>query len=173
MAKGEKPPVKERLDFQLGQARDENLTVEAIKVLHRQLGDKPIVEYSKVQDKWHALCLSASVLDDIMRVGSFPEEFEWLKFLSLTCTQISANISDALKSVCEVITKDLSGGQARVDFETFRFLYKYMAAIDGEIPLRHVNEVLEHLSYDVERQNGMIGPVNFTSESCPSLSKEE
>lgn len=173
MAKGEKPPVKERLDFQLGQAKDQNLTVEVIKVLHRQLGDKPIVEYSKVQDKWHALCLSSTSLDDIMRTGSFAEEFEWLKFLSLACSHINEDISEALKTLCEVTTKDLHGGQSRIDFETFRYVYKYLASVDGEIPLRHVNEVLEHLSYDVERQSGMIGPQNFLSDSCPSLSKEE
>lgn len=172
LSKGEKPPVKERLDFQLGQAKDENVTKEAIAVLHRQLGDKPIVEYSKVQDKWHALCLSTTTLDDIMRMGSFAEEFEWLKFLSLCATQVNDSIATALQTICEVITKDLDGGQARVDFETFRYLYKYLATVDGEIPLRHVNSVLEHLSYDVERQSGMIGPQNFMSDSCPSLSEE-
>ena len=164
--------MKERLDFQLGQAKDENLTIEAIKVLHRQLGDKPIVEYSKVQDKWHAMCLSGTVLDDIMRTGSLAEEFEWMKFLSLACSQISGDISEALKSTCEVITKDLVGGQSRVDFETFRYLYKYLASVDGEIPLRHVNAVLEYLSYDVQQQNGMIAPHNFMADKCPSLSKE-
>ena len=57
LAKGEKPPVKERLDIKLGEEEDKALTIEAIKVLHRQVGDKPVVELSKVQDKWHALCL--------------------------------------------------------------------------------------------------------------------
>lgn len=173
MTKGEKPPIKERLDFQLGQAKEQNLTIESIKVLHRQLGDKSIVEYSNVRDKWHALCLQSSSLDDIMRTGSFAEEFEWLKFLSLTCSYINEDISAALKTLCEVITKDLHGWQSRIDFETFRNVYKYLASVDGEIPLRHVNEVLEHLSYDVERQSGMIGPHNFLSDTCPSLSKEE
>ena len=48
LAKGEKPPVKERLDFQLGEVQDKTLTLEAIKVLHKQVGDKPVVELSKV-----------------------------------------------------------------------------------------------------------------------------
>lgn len=171
--RGEKPPVKERLDFQLGQAKDQNLTKEAIAVLHRQLGDRPIVEYSRVQDKWHALCLSSLDLDAVMRIGSFAEEFEWMKFLAIICTHVSEDIDGALKMVCEVLTKDLEGGQARIEFETFRTIYKYLATVDGDIPLRHVNDVLEHLSYDVERQNGMISPQNFLSDSCPSLSKED
>ena len=161
------------MDFQLGQAKDQNLTKEAIAVLHRQLGDKPVVEYSNVQDKWHALCLSMLDLDAVMRIGSFAEEFEWLKFLAIVCTHISEDIGGALKMLCEILTKDLHGGSAQIEFELFRTLYKYLATVDGDIPLRHVNDVLEHLSYDiVERQHGMITPRNFLSDSCPSLSKE-
>lgn len=173
LSKGEKPPIKERLDFQLGQVHDKALSKEALAVLHRQLGDKPIVEFSKVEEKWHALCLSKEALNDVMRMGSFPEEFEWLKFLSLVASSISENLTAALKTVCEIITKDLEGGRSRVEFETFRYLYKYLAVIDGDIPISHVNEVLEHLSYDVERQGGMIGPHNFTSDSCPVLYKTD
>jgi len=169
LSKGEKPPVKERLDFQMGQVKDKTLTKESVAVLHRQLGDKPIVEYSKVQDKWHALCLSSDELNDIMKLGSFAEEFEWLKFLALACSHISSNIATALEALCDIVTKDLEGGQSRVEFETFRYLYKYLAIIDGDIPLNHVNDVLEHLTYDVERQSGMIGPRNFMSDSCPNL----
>jgi hypothetical protein len=161
------------LDFQLGQSKDQNLTKEAIAVLHRQLGDKPTVEYSNVQDKWYALCLSSFDLDAVMKIGSFAEEFEWIKFLAIICTHISKDIGGALKVLCEILTKDLDGGQSRIDFETFRLLYKYLAVVDGDITIRHVNEVLEHLSYDVERQNGMISPQNFLSDSCPSLSVEE
>ena len=169
MSKGEKPPVKERLDYQLGQVKDKSLSKEAIAVLHRQLGDKPIVELSKVEDKWHALCLASENLNDIMKMGSFAEEFEWLKFLALACSRVCQNITTALQAVCEIITKDLEGGRARIEFETFRYLYKYLSVIDGDIPLQHVSEVLDHLSYDVERQSGMIGPRNFMSDSCPAL----
>ena len=133
------------MDFQLGQAKDQNLTKEAIAVLHRQLGDKPVVEYSNVQDKWHALCLSTLDLDAVMRIGSFAEEFEWLKFLAIVCTHISEDIGGALKMLCEILTKDLHGGSAQIEFELFRTLYKYLATVDGDIPLRHVNDVLEHL----------------------------
>lgn len=161
--------MKERLDFQLGQAQEKTLTKEAVAVLHRQLGDKPSVECSRLKDKWHALCLSSEELDDIMRLGSFAEEFEWMKFLALACGHISSDITEALQIFCEIITKDLEGGAARIEFEAFRIVYKYLAIIDGDISLQHVNEVLDHLSYDVERQNGMIGPHNFTSDACPPL----
>jgi len=169
LANGEKPPVKERLDFQLGQAMDKPLTKEAIAVLHRQLGDKPVVELSSVEQKWNALCLPKENLADIMRLGSFGEEFDWLKFLTLASSNISENITLALKNVCEVITKDLEGGPARVDFEVFKTLYRYLAEIDGDISKDHVDEIITHLNYDAERQSGMIGPRNFMSETCPPL----
>lgn len=168
LVKGEKPPAKERLDFQFG-AQGKSLTKEAVAVLHGQLGEKPIVELSTVEDKWYALCLPKEDLNDIMRLGSFAEEFEWLKFLVLTCSHIAGNITTALQIACEVITKDLEGGRARVDFLVFKYLYEYLATIDGDIPASHVKEVLDHLAYDVERQDGMIGPINFTRDTCPSL----
>lgn len=170
LAKGEKPPVKERLDFHLGEVQEKVLTLEAIKVLHKQVGDKPIVELSKVEDKWHALCLPQVDLDDIMRAGSFAEEFEWNKFLVLACSHITESIKHALQNVCEVMTTDLQGGRARVDFKVFTQLYKYLAAVDGDIPAQNVTEVIEHLQYEAERQDGMIGPMNFLSDSCPPLS---
>lgn len=145
------------------------MTKEAVAVLHRQLGDKPNVEYSRVKDKWYALCLSSEQLDDIMRLGSFAEEFDWMKFLALACSHISSDITKALETFCEIITKDLEGGAARIEFEAFRIAYKYLAIIDGDISLQHVSEVLDHLSYDAERQDGMIGPRNFTSDTCPAL----
>ena len=54
-----------------------------------------------------------------------------------------------MKTVCEILTKDLEGGPARIPFETFKDLYVYLAGIDGEIPTDHIDSVLEHLSYDV------------------------
>ncbi|XP_002165717.3 ropporin-1-like protein [Hydra vulgaris] len=173
LSKGERPPVKERLDFQLGQVSEKTLTKEAIIVLHRQLGHKPIVELSKVEEKWNALCLSDEDLKNILRVGSFAEEFEWLKFLALSCSHVSKSITEALTLICEVITKDLEGGRARIEFETFKYLYKYLAVIDGDIPLSHVTKVLEHLDFDVKQQSGMIAPRNFTSSSCPLLYTEK
>lgn len=51
--------------------------------------------------------------------------------------------------ICEILTTDLEGGPSRIDFNIFTELYQYLAMIDGEIPTEHVNNVLEHLQYDV------------------------
>lgn len=39
-----------------------------------------------------------------------------------------------MKHACEILTRDPEGGAARIPFETFSFLYSYLASIDGEIP---------------------------------------
>jgi len=54
-----------------------------------------------------------------------------------------------MKSVCEILTKNLEGGPAQIPFQTFKELYTYLADIDGEIPKEHVETVIDHLSYDV------------------------
>ena len=113
--------------------------------------------------------MSDEDLKTILRLGSFAEEFEWLKFLALACSHVTKTITESLVLICEIITKDLEGGRAKVEFETFKYLYKYLAVIDGDIPLAHVTKVLDHLDYDVKQQSGMIAPRNFTSGTCPLL----
>ena len=55
----------------------------------------------------------------------------------------------AMKTVCEILTTDLEGGPARIPFTLFEELYKYLAGVDGEIPVEHVDTVIHHLKYDV------------------------
>ncbi len=54
-----------------------------------------------------------------------------------------------MQHVCDILTKDLEGGPSRIQFDLFKSLYLYLAKIDGEVTQEHINEVLEHLSYDV------------------------
>lgn len=44
------------------------------------------------------------------------------------------SLLSSMKHACEILTRDPEGGAARVPFETFSFLYSYLASIDGEIP---------------------------------------
>eukprot|EP00112_Aurelia_sp_Birch-Aquarium-sp1_P024973 Seg81.8 transcript_id=Seg81.8/GoldUCD/mRNA.D3Y31 product="Ropporin-1-like protein" protein_id=Seg81.8/GoldUCD/D3Y31 len=170
--KHQTPPVKERLDYQLGQAKDNPVTKGALAVLHKQLGNRRVVERCKVEDKWNSLCLPKSSLDEVMRLGSFGEEFHWLQFLALACSSINDNLTQTMQTVCDILTKDLEGGPSRIPFTVFKDLYSYLATIDGDVPPEHVQEVLEHLMTDVERQNGKVGPGNFMSDACPNLSPE-
>ncbi|XP_065063860.1 ropporin-1-like protein [Rhopilema esculentum] len=170
--KGEQPPVKERLDYKLGQPLDNPVTKGALAVLHKQLGNKPVVELCKVEEKWNALCLPKTNLDEVMRLGSFGEEFNWLQFLALACSTINSNLTSTMQTICDMITKDLEGGPSRISFKKFKLLYTYLAEVDGDISAEHVASVLEHLSSDADRQQGKVGPGNFMNDACPRLAPE-
>lgn len=173
LSKGETPPVKERLEFQLGQPLEKPLTQGLLAVLQKQLGGKPVIELSSLEEKWKHLSLPKDTLDELLRLGSFAEELKWLHFLALACSAISENLTLAMKTVCEILTTDLEGGPARIPFSLFKELFTYLAETDGEIPKEHVDAVIEHLSYDVDKQEGQVSPRNFMSDSCPPLSPNE
>ncbi|KFW90149.1 Ropporin-1-like, partial [Phalacrocorax carbo] len=52
----------------------------------------------------------------------------------LSCLNPLQSLLSSMKHACEILTRDPEGGAARVPFETFSFLYSYLASIDGEIP---------------------------------------
>ena len=54
-----------------------------------------------------------------------------------------------MKLVCEILTADPEGGPARIPFLLFQDLYKFLAAIDGDISPEHVQDVINRLAYDV------------------------
>ncbi|KAK2565242.1 Ropporin-1-like protein [Acropora cervicornis] len=137
------------------------------------LGGKPIIELSSLEEKWKHFSLPKETLEELLRIGSFPEELKWLDFLALACSAVSESLTLAMKTVCEILTTDLKGGSARIPFSLFKELYTYLAEIDGEIPKEHVSTVIDHLNYDMEKQDGQISPRNFMSDSCPPLSPNE
>lgn len=171
MAKGEMPPVKERLEMPVAtQKTDTGLTPGLLKVLNKQLGPKKTVSLSQIEDKWLDLALPKEQLDDLVRVGSFSGQVEWNRFFALAASALGDNVTDAMKVVCEVLTADPEGGAARVPFPLFKDLYQYLAKIDGEISQEQVNDVINHLQYDVDKQEGYVMPRNFLSPDCPQLS---
>lgn len=38
-----------------------------------------------------------------------------------------------MKHACEILTDDLEGGPARIPYDTFAFIYSYLAGLDEEI----------------------------------------
>ena len=64
-------------------------------------------------------------------------------------SSIVQNISDAMKTVCEILTADPEGGPARIPFQLFQDLYRYLAHVDGEISQEHIQSVLSALDYHV------------------------
>ncbi|XP_064602299.1 ropporin-1-like protein [Liolophura sinensis] len=171
IAKGEAPPAKERLEMPTAtQKTDTGLTTGLLKVLNKQLGFKKTVPLELIQEKWEDLALPKEQFDELVRIGSFGGEVEWLKFFTLAASALGENMSDTMKIVCELLTCDADGGPSRIPFAQFKELYTYLAQIDGDISEDHINEVFAHLQNDVDKQDGYVQPRNFLSSDCPKLS---
>ncbi|NXI75010.1 ROP1L protein, partial [Anseranas semipalmata] len=135
LSKGETLPVKERMEMPLAkQKTDTGLTPGLLKVLHKQLSPKGTVSVAELKEKWKHLCLPEEQLEAILQLDAFGEEVEWMKILALGCSVLGETLLSSMKHACEILTKDPEGGAARVPFETFSYLYSYLASIDGEIP---------------------------------------
>lgn len=58
-------------------------------------------------------------------------------------------MTDALRIICEILSSDPEGGPARVSFQLFQDMYRFLAEVDGEIPDHQINDVISHLQKDV------------------------
>jgi len=170
MAKGETPPVKERLEMPVAtQKTDTGLTPGLLRVLNKQLGPKKTAPLSTIEEKWCDLALPKEQFDDLVRIGSFGGDVEWNKFFALACSAVAENITQAMKTVCEILTADPEGGAARIPYPLFKDIYTYLAQIDGEISQNQINEVFAYLQYDVDKQENYVMPRNFLSPECPKM----
>lgn len=173
LANGETPPVKERLEMPVAtQKTDTGLTQGILSVLNRQLGPKKKIELSDLEKKWSDNCLPKEQLDNLLTIGSFGDQIEWLKFFAIACSSLAGNITQAMKNICEILTSDPEGGAARISYPLFKDLYVYLAQIDGEIPEEQTQGVFEYLQYHVDKQNGLVMPRNFLSKDCPTLGSQ-
>ncbi|NXK25989.1 ROP1L protein, partial [Arenaria interpres] len=78
-----------------------------------------------------------------------------------SCLNPLQSLLSSMKHACEILTKDPEGGAARVPFETFSFLYSYLARIDGEIPEEKTEAFLQGIKEYADQQRGMVLLRNF------------
>ncbi|CDS42479.1 cAMP dependent protein kinase regulatory [Echinococcus multilocularis] len=170
LAYNEVPPVKERLEMAISsQKTDTGLTPGLLKILHNQLGGIQRVNLCKIEEKWLALALPLERLQEIWRIGNFGDDARWLHFFALAATQVAPTLATTMKLLCELLTSDPEGGHARISFELFSDLYRYLAQIDGNVPLAHQEQLLTYLSFDVHGACGLISPRDFLRPSAPKL----
>ncbi|XP_030340951.1 ropporin-1-like protein [Strigops habroptila] len=166
LSKGETLPVKERLEMPLTIEKTEaGLTLGLLKVLHKQLSPKGMVNVAELKEKWKHLCLPEEQLQAILQLDDFGEEVEWMKFLALGCSVLGKSLLSSMKHACEILTKDPEGGAARIPFEMFSFLYSYLASIDGDIPKEEVEVFLHKIKEEADKQSGMVLLRNFLSQA--------
>ncbi|OPJ76483.1 ropporin-1-like protein [Patagioenas fasciata monilis] len=165
LSKGEPLPVKERLEIPLATEKtDAALTLGFLKVLHKQLSPKGVVNVAELKERWKHLCLPEEQLEAILQLDDFGEEVEWMKVLALGCSVLGGSLLSSMKHACEILTKDPDGGAARVPFETFSFLYSYLASIDGEIPEEETEAFLCGIKEQADQQSGMVLLRNFLTQ---------
>ena len=56
------------------------------------------------------------------------------------------SLTQALTTLCEILTVDQEGGPARIPLDQFKHLYSFLADVDGEISKDQVASVIEFLS---------------------------
>lgn len=157
LSKGEPLPVKERLEMPSATKKtDAGLTPGLLKVLHKQLSSKGTVTVAELSEKWKDLGLPEKQLEAILQLDSFDEEVEWMKFLALGCSVLGGTLLSSMKQACEILTRDAEGGAARIPFETFSFLYSYLATIDGEISKTEINAFLQGIKEQAAKHHDMV-----------------
>ncbi|XP_061569491.1 ropporin-1-like protein [Cololabis saira] len=161
LANGEVPPVTERAESSLGPG----LTPGLLKTLHKQLSTRKTCSKEELQMKWKSLCLPMQQLQELLFLGGFDSEVDWMEFFALGCSALGRSLLSSLKFACEILTDDEEGGAARIPFDTFVRLYTYLAHIDDDLTQANIDEFLTNLQPEINLQNGMIKVSNFYTES--------
>ncbi|NXC36572.1 ROP1L protein, partial [Campylorhamphus procurvoides] len=66
------------------------------------------------------------------------------------------SLLSSMKHASEILTSEPEGGAAPIPFETFSFLYSYLASIDGEVPEDESEAFLHKMKEEADKQDGMV-----------------
>ncbi|XP_032076020.1 ropporin-1-like protein [Thamnophis elegans] len=164
LSRGEPLPVKERVEMPVAtQKNDTGLTPGLLKVLHKQLSQKKTVDLIDLHKKWKILCLPVEQLRNLLQLDTFEDGIEWMKFFALGCSALGGTLLSSMKHACEILTDDPEGGPARIPYDTFQFLYSYLASLDDEITEEVSESFLKSLKEQVARKDYMVGTADFST----------
>ena len=55
-------------------------------------------------------------------------------------------MAETMTKVCEILTADLPGANARIPFDKFKYVYIYLVSnVERETPRKHVDDVCQYL----------------------------
>ncbi|NWH99221.1 ROP1L protein, partial [Tichodroma muraria] len=74
----------------------------------------------------------------------------------ISCGNSLQSLLSSMKQACGILTRDPEGGAARIPFETFSFLYSYLASIDGEISETETKAFLREIKEKADKHSGMV-----------------
>uniref|UniRef100_H3AH87 RIIa domain-containing protein n=1 Tax=Latimeria chalumnae TaxID=7897 RepID=H3AH87_LATCH len=139
-------PEKQKSEQIVNDNVKQETTQENLKV---KIDKNYIITAAALEDKWKELKLPEETFDNIMTVGGFGEEIDWLKFLALACSSLGVDITKAMAYVCQTLTPEDEEVDAKIPFNVFKYLYSYLAEMDDDISPTHINSVLNHLQGDM------------------------
>uniref|UniRef100_A0A8C2VDQ5 Ropporin-1-like protein n=1 Tax=Chinchilla lanigera TaxID=34839 RepID=A0A8C2VDQ5_CHILA len=160
LSRGDPLPIKDRVEMPMAtQKTDTGLTQGLLKVLHKQCSHKPEVSLVDLEHRWRTLCLPMERLRALLQLDPCRGSIEWLKFLALACSTLGGSLNSAMKHFCEILTTDPEGGPARIPFDTFCYIYRYLSRLDSDVSAQETESYLDTLRDNVK--NGMIGLSDF------------
>ncbi|KAL4608980.1 ropporin-1-like [Arapaima gigas] len=163
LVEGQPLPVNNTPEQETEQPSD--LTPEVLTAMHSEFSEREIVSRAEVAKTWHSFGLSDDLLKRIFLLYSFGERLNWIKFLALGCKHLGGTLKNAMIHACYILNSNpgCKPQDACLPFETFRFLYTYLAAVDEEATEGQVERALAYLETQANLQNGTIKVSDFIS----------
>ncbi|KAL2088189.1 hypothetical protein ACEWY4_017017 [Coilia grayii] len=162
MIQGQPLPVRDNLEKATAPT-SMDLSPQSLTALHAELGKHSKVTKRQLDEAWKSCGLSQDLLKHITAVGSFGNEMEWIKFFALGCSYLGGTIKNAMIHACYILNIDSScvPPDGCIPFDTFRYLYTYLAAVDGEVAQTQLDHALSQLETLSKNNNGMVRVSDF------------
>jgi len=166
LANGETLPVKRRLE-----AQGSGLTAGMLEMIISQFKGKDEVDVKMIEKRWKDIGLPMEQLREILTAGSFEDSVNLSHFTAIGANYLGGgNMTEAMRTICHVLTQDADGGPNRIPFDTFKSMYEYLIRQRGDDSASQLDSVLAYLTEEADRQDGFVMPRNFLHPDCPSLS---
>ncbi|PSN54014.1 hypothetical protein C0J52_10164 [Blattella germanica] len=125
-----------------------------------QLGKVETIPASVLYDKWNGICLNEDALTDMLKLGEFEEDVNWMKFIAIASGHLAKSLTQTMYLICELLTEEPEGGSDMISLETFTDLYTYLARMDcgpeeeadGKSPEEGTEEAKEETPAEEEEQ---------------------
>ncbi|XP_018598680.1 ropporin-1-like [Scleropages formosus] len=161
LVEGQPVPVAEPAAQEADQ--DGDLTPEVLTAMHSEFCERETVSKAEVAKTWQSFGLPDDLLKRIFLLYNFGEHLNWIKFLALGCKHLGGTLKNAMIHACYIMDPACKPPDAGIPFETFRFLYTYLAALDEEVTVGQVERALTYLETKASSQSGVIKVSDFIS----------
>ncbi|KAG8226411.1 hypothetical protein J437_LFUL012507 [Ladona fulva] len=178
LANGERPPVKERLEYP-PVATKSGLSPGFLRVLIKQVGKEGNVDVDKLKNLWSGLCLDPSALREMLQLCGCIESHpvDWLTLVAVATAHLNENLLQTMNMLCELLTEEPEGGCASIPIDTFKHLYLMLAEMDcpdvpgigAKVPQSITTAAIDYLTDVSKNHSGYILSRHTSDVLCPPL----